>query len=71
MKKKNSSLWLAFLVLVFSVQTVFCFSELHAADTGNPVEIGDVHWRRDFKEVLSLSDRTGKPVFLLFQEVPG
>ncbi len=36
-----------------------------------PVEVGLVHWQRDFKAALAHSADTGKPVFLLFQEVPG
>ena len=37
----------------------------------NPVEIGLVHWQRDFPGALTTSGRTGKPILLLFQEVPG
>ena len=37
----------------------------------NPIELGDVHWGRDFDAALKVSATTGKPVFLLFQEVPG
>jgi hypothetical protein len=36
-----------------------------------PVELGQVKWRRDFDAGLAESKRTGKPVLLLFQEVPG
>jgi hypothetical protein len=37
----------------------------------NPVEIGLVRWQRDFPAAIIEAGRTGKPVFLLFQEVPG
>jgi hypothetical protein len=37
----------------------------------NPVEIGLVRWQRDFPAALAETGRSGKPVFLLFQEVPG
>lgn len=37
----------------------------------NPVEVGSVAWKRDFKGALDDSARTGKPVLALFQEVPG
>ena len=40
-----------------------------AAD--NPVEVGDVHWGRDFDAALQRSAVEGKPVLVLFQEVPG
>lgn len=37
----------------------------------NPIEVGDVSWGRDLTTALTTSKETGKPVFLLFQEVPG
>ncbi len=37
----------------------------------NPVEIGNVHWGRDFDASLRRSAAEGKPVLVLFQEVPG
>jgi hypothetical protein len=37
----------------------------------NPVEAGDVRWGRDFDAALQKSAETDKPVFLLFQEIPG
>lgn len=37
----------------------------------NPVEVGDVRWGRDFNAALQKSAKTGKPVLVLFQEVPG
>ncbi len=36
-----------------------------------PVELGQVKWRRDFDAGLAEAKRTGKPALLLFQEVPG
>lgn len=36
-----------------------------------PKELGKVSWYRDYEEAIAESERTGKPVFLLFQEVPG
>jgi hypothetical protein len=37
----------------------------------NPVEIGLVNWGRNLDKALQLSGETGRPIFLLFQEVPG
>lgn len=34
-------------------------------------ELGDVHWNRSLEHGLSLAKSSGKPVFLLFQEIPG
>lgn len=44
------------------------------ADPGNNknlVEVGTVKWLRDYPTALTKSKESGKPVFLLFQEVPG
>jgi len=35
------------------------------------VEVGRVDWMRDHDKALKISKDTGKPVFVLFQEVPG
>ncbi|GHC66424.1 hypothetical protein GCM10007100_37840 [Roseibacillus persicicus] len=52
----------------------FLFSTLVACSTPNPPtppEIGAVRWQTDHDKALAEASRTGKPVFLLFQEVPG
>lgn len=36
-----------------------------------PEELGKVEWLRDFEQGLKQSAATDKPIFLLFQEVPG
>lgn len=35
------------------------------------VELGDVDWHRDFQQAKQLASRKGKPLFVLFTEVPG
>jgi hypothetical protein len=42
-----------------------------AGQSRNPIEIGTVDWRRDFEAALLDTERSGKPVFAFFQEVPG
>ena len=37
----------------------------------NPVELGDVHWLRDLAKAQAQSKQTGKPILILFQEIPG
>lgn len=37
----------------------------------NPVELGAVHWGRDLQEGEQLARQSGKPLLILFQEVPG
>ena len=42
-----------------------------ASDPNQPVETGTVAWGRDLEAALAASGKSGKPVFALFQEVPG
>lgn len=37
----------------------------------NPVEVGKVMWIRDYDEAVAAGKKSGKPLFVLFQEVPG
>lgn len=37
----------------------------------NPIEAGDVKWQRDLDAALVSAKNSGKPVFVLFQEIPG
>lgn len=37
----------------------------------NPVEVGTLAWERDYDSALKTARMSEKPVFLLFQEVPG
>jgi hypothetical protein len=39
--------------------------------SNNPVEVGDVRWGRDFEAALKESAESGRPVLVLFQEIPG
>ena len=41
------------------------------AQNANPIELGKVNWLRSLDEGMSLSNKKNKPIFLLFQEVPG
>ena len=36
-----------------------------------PVELGTVKWSRDYDAALKSVGASGKPMLLLFQEVPG
>jgi hypothetical protein len=44
---------------------------LAAGENGSYQELGKVHWYRSFDEAIALSEEKDKPVFILFQEVPG
>lgn len=37
----------------------------------NPVELGNVHWQRDLEAGRAAAKASGKPLLILFQEVPG
>lgn len=41
------------------------------AAEANPTAVGSITWSRDLPEALASSKKSGKPIFLLFQEVPG
>jgi len=41
------------------------------AGTAQPIEAGKVKWGRDLEVALASSGQSGKPVFALFQEIPG
>ncbi len=56
-----------FVSLLFA----FAFSIQLNAVNGNPEELGKVNWMRNFEAGLAQSATLKKPVFLLFQEVPG
>ena len=42
-----------------------------AVSDPQPEELGQVHWLRDLKAGRAEATKTGKPLLLLFQEVPG
>ena len=42
-----------------------------ASAAGTPPELGDVAWQRDYDAAKRQSERTGRPLLILFDEVPG
>ena len=40
-------------------------------DLSKRIEVGKVKWGRDLDAALAKSKQTGRPVLVLFQEVPG
>lgn len=61
------------IAALFSFAVCFWTTSLFAQELllETPVEVGDVHWQRDYEQALQMGRETGKPVFLFFQEVPG
>lgn len=58
------------ILLVFLLLSLNMFG-LSAQAADNPVEVGEVKWQRDLNAAMRKSRDSGKPIFLLFQEVPG
>lgn len=56
-----------FRYLVLSILALMSASTLSA----QPIELGKVKWLRNYEEALQESSASGKPVLILFQEVPG
>ncbi len=50
---------------------VFLLSLTISTSSNDPVELGKINWLRDYDAALTQSQETDKPVFILFQEVPG
>ena len=58
--------------LILAIATVgSCAMPGDAQTKSQPRELGKVKWLRNFDEAKKASARTGKPILLLFQEVPG
>jgi hypothetical protein len=56
--------------LNFSLAFIFTLAGIPLISQ-NPVELGTVKWQRDIHQAVTLSKQSGKPVFILFQEIPG
>lgn len=56
---------------IFFIIPFFLISNSEIKPVDPPVELGKVKWQRNFKAGLEQSTITDKPVFILFQEVPG
>ena len=54
-------------VLALALVALFQISFSH----GQSVEEGQVKWNRDLEQAKTISAKTGKPLFVQFQEVPG
>ena len=58
---------------VFSIliTLAICATAYGGETIKNPIEVGDVRWGRDFDAASANSAKTGKPLLVLFQEIPG
>ena len=56
----------------FSLVLLLMFNSFLFAAPQNPAkELGSVKWKRDLNAAKKTSAESGKPLMLLFQEVPG
>ena len=53
------------------ISVIFVLAAFGGEAAENPIEVGNVEWGRDFDAALMNSADTGKPVLVLFQEIPG
>ncbi len=58
-------------MLAAVIVMAICATAYGSQTIQNPVEVGHVNWGRDFDAALRMSAESGKPVLVLFQEVPG
>ena len=58
-------------ILTIMMVLALCATAYGGQAGQNPVEVGNVDWGRDFDAALKMSAESGKPVLVLFQEVPG
>ncbi len=65
---KNILLKLGLLALSLVILSAFKSSDRMIPQ---PEELGNVNWLRDYDKAVASSKETGKPILILFQEVPG
>ena len=53
-----------------STLTIYSYAQ-YGTVKDNPIELGKVNWLRDYDKAIALSKEESKPIFILFQEVPG
>ena len=58
-------------VFTILLTLAICVAAFGGETINNPIEVGDVRWGRDFDAAAEKSAETGKPLLVLFQEVPG
>jgi hypothetical protein len=74
MQKKHMYRSCIAIVLIIFAGSAYMggFQDSEAVESGSQtIEIGLVNWSRDFEGALERSRHEGKPVLVLFQEVPG
>lgn len=71
MNRRYRLLDLRLLVVIIALGAPRIHADAEDALRDRPVELGAIDWRRGFDEAQSVARSTGKPMLVLFQEVPG
>ncbi len=62
----------AFMLILSQLMLLTSLPSYDAPQKGDPpVELGKVNWLRNFDDAQARADKEDKPIFILFQEVPG
>jgi len=56
-------------IFLFTVSMIYL--SIGSLAQKQPIELGEVHWLRDYDQALQQSAASKKPVLILFQEIPG
>ena len=62
---------LPIITIIFSLATISVNAQERTNPQNQDEELGKVSWYRDYDQATTLSAKENKPVFILFQEVPG
>ena len=55
----------------FDMKYLLIFVLLTLNGIAGPVELGKIDWERKLEPAIEQSSKDTKPIFLLFQEIPG
>ena len=55
----------------WTISTIVAIGPLDVLAAEPPIELGKVRWGRDHAAGVAASKNSGKPLLVLFQEVPG
>ena len=59
------SIFKYFVISIFAVLSGLVFAQKQ------PIEVGLIQWQKNYQQALKHSQKSNKPIFALFQEVPG
>jgi len=58
-------------IIVFCLSSMVMMAQDWTKRINQPIELGQVHWLRDYDDALKQAAEKDLPVFIFFQEVPG